>query len=94
MLRDPRRGIGFGWPAIELGFAAPRVRDLAFGPLGRMRGKLGETTADEFFDVGEHLAFFSIAERNGRASGAGAARTANAVHVRFGDVGEVVVDHV
>jgi hypothetical protein len=49
---------------------------------------------DQTFDVREKHAFFVVTEREGDAAGTGACGSANPMHIRFGDVGDVEVDDV
>src|SRR5262249_54791061 len=90
--------------AVLLVFApvmGPAVLAVGCMVRSRVRRRLAGATvgcrnchADQPFDVAEIGPLFVIAKRNRNALGAGTSGTADAVNIAFGNVGQVVVDHV
>ena len=58
------------------------------------RADNAQPCARQPLDIAEVLALVRRAERNGHALGAGARRAANAVHIAFGNIRQLVVDDV
>ncbi len=59
-----------------------------------MFGNRRDIAIDQFLDIAQISSFLDVAETKGDAAGAGPAGTPDAVHVGFGDVRQIEVDHV
>ena len=77
----------FGSGAAAFLLMLPPARFEAFNPLHR------QFFADEFFNGFKHFLLVFVHQRDGHALGAGAAGTADTVHIVFGLGGHFVVDH-
>src|SRR5207245_2782592 len=65
------------------------ARTLLPAPVGRR-----DRHANQLLDVAQERPLLAVAERDRDARGAGARGAADAVHVAFRDVGQIVIDHV
>ena len=54
----------------------------------------GDGHSDRLFDLSQVLEFVAIAKRDAFAAGAGASRSADAMHVRFGFDRNIIINHM